>query len=399
MSLIDQIKNSASAHFAEVVSYRHHLHAHPELSFQEHQTAAFVKDKLEAFGIADVKIIGKTGVTALIHGKKGTGKTIALRADLDALPIAERNEVTYKSQNEGIMHACGHDVHTSCLLGAAKILNEHRDSFGGTVKLIFQPGEEKSPGGASILIKEDILKNPTTSKIIGQHVMPLIPVGKVGFRPGKYMASNDELYLTVKGKGGHAAIPEAVIDPVIMASQILVNLQQVVSRRANPKLPTVLSFGDIHGYGATNVIPDEVKIAGTLRTFDENWRAEAHQLIKQIAENTAMAHGGSCEVTIVDGYPYLTNNEEFTHQNIAAARAYLGDENVLDLDLWMGAEDFAFYSHELPACFYRLGTRNEEKGIVSGVHTSTFDIDEDAMKIGIGLMVWLTLNELQNQDS
>lgn len=395
MELIDQIKAAAESLHDEVVAIRHHLHAHPELSFQEYQTMAYVKSKLESWGISPIKVIGTTGLEALIQGN-GPGKTIALRADMDALPIYEKNDIPYKSQNEGVMHACGHDVHTSCLLGASKILFDLRENFSGTIKLIFQPGEEKSPGGARILIKEGVLENPRPDRILGQHVMPLIPVGKVGFRAGKYMASNDEIYLTVKGKGGHGAMPEAVVDPVIIAANILVNLQQIVSRKSNPKMPTVLSFGDIHGHGATNVIPDEVKIAGTLRTFDEKWRSEAQHWIKSIAQHTAEAFGGTCEVNIVDGYPFLVNDESFTHQNIGAAKAYLGEENVEELDLWMAAEDFSFYSHEILACFYRLGTRNEAKGITSGVHTPTFNIDEEAIKIGVGLMAWLAIYDLNS---
>jgi amidohydrolase len=394
MEIIDKIKSLARDNFSLTQKNRHHLHQHPELSFEEFATAEYVIKELEAIGISNIKQIGITGVTAIIAGKS-SGKTIALRADLDALPIQEQNEVAYKSEKEGVMHACGHDVHTSCLLGAARILFELREYWNGEVKLIFQPGEEKSPGGASVLIKEGVLENPSPSHMLGQHVMPYIPVGKVGFRSGKYMASNDEIYLKVVGKGGHAAMPESLVDPIIIASQILINLQQIASRKSSPKTPTVLSFGDIHGYGATNVIPDEVNIAGTFRTFDEDWRKEAHAWIKQIAEQTAKASGGSCEVTIVPGYPFLVNNEDLTRRSKDAATAYLGAENIEDLDLWMGAEDFAFYSHQLPACFYRLGTRNEEKGITAGVHTPTFDIDEEALEIGSGLMAWLAISELE----
>lgn len=393
MEIIDKIKELAKSDFPKILEIRRHLHRNPELSFEEYETAAYVRDVLRSYGIDSIETIGKTGVTALIHGKQ-PGKVIALRADLDALPIQEQNKTEYVSQKDGIMHACGHDVHTSSLLGAAKILHELKEEWVGTIKLIFQPGEEKAPGGASVLIKEGVLENPKPERILGQHVMPLIPVGKVGFRPGKYMASNDEIYLKVIGKGGHAAIPETIVDPVIIASQILISLQQVASRKSSPKTPTVLSFGDIHGYGATNVIPDEVNIAGTFRTFDENWRKEAHRWIRQIAENTAEASGAKCEVTIVPGYPFLVNDENLTNNTKKAATEYLGEENVVDLDLWMGAEDFAFYSHQVPACFYRLGTRNEDKGITSGVHTPTFDIDEYALEIGSGLMAWLAYSEL-----
>lgn len=393
--LIRKIKSLTEAHFEEILQIRRHIHANPELSFEEHNTAAFIESKLKEFGITNVTRIAKTGVTFCLEGKK-KGKTIALRADIDALPITETNKVSYKSKNEGVMHACGHDVHTSSLLGVAKILSQLTDDFNGTVKFIFQPAEEKSPGGASILIKEGILKNPAPERILGQHVMPLIPEGKVGFRKGKYMASADEVYLTVKGIGGHAAMPETFVDPIAIASQIIVSLQQIVSRMANPKTPSVLSFGKIAGGNVNNVIPEEVKIDGTFRTFDEEWRKVALQKVRDIATSIATSMGGSCEVEIADGYPFLVNNEDYTQRNIDAAKAYMGEENVVELDLWMAAEDFAFYTHEVPGCFYRLGTRNEEKRITSGVHTPTFNIDENALKTGMGLMAYLAINELNS---
>lgn len=391
--LVNKIKALSEEYFEEVLNIRRHIHANPELSFEEYKTAEFIESKLREFGITNSKRIAKTGVTFCLEGS-GKGKTIALRADIDALPILEANDVSYKSKNEGVMHACGHDVHTSNLLGAAKILSQLTNHFNGTIKFIFQPGEEKSPGGASILIKEGILKDPTPESILGQHVMPLIPEGKVGFRKGKYMASADEVYLTVKGKGGHAAMPENFIDPIAIASQIIVSLQQIVSRMANPKTPSVLSFGKIAGGSVNNVIPDQVLIEGTFRTFDEKWRAQAHQKIKDISTSIATSMGGSCEVRIADGYPYLVNDEGYTSRSIEFAKEYMGEENVVDLDLWMAGEDFAFYTHEIPGCFYRLGTRNEDKGIVSGVHTPTFNTDENALKTGMGLMAYLAINEL-----
>jgi len=393
-NLEKKIKELSSQYFNEILEIRRHIHTNPELSFEEYNTAAFIESKLKSFGISDFKRIGKTGVTFTIEGKS-KGKVVALRADIDALPIKEANNVSYKSKNNGVMHACGHDVHTASLLGASKILNNLKNEFDGTIKCIFQPGEEKAPGGASILIEEGILENPKPDYIIGQHVMPLIPEGKVGFRPGKYMASADEIYLTVKGKGGHAAMPENFIDPIAIASQIIVSLQQIVSRHASPKIPTVLSFGKIAGGTVNNVIPDEVKIDGTFRTFDENWRKEALEKITSIATSIAESMGGSCEVTIVDGYPFLVNNEKLTASMIRTASEYLDDDNVEDLDLWMAAEDFAFYSHEIPGCFYRLGTRNDLKGITSGVHTPTFDIDENALKTGMGLLSYLAISALE----
>lgn len=395
MSIKQQIKEIAQQNAQEVINIRRHIHAHPELSYQEYNTARYVAEQLKAIGLTPAEGVAETGLTALIEGKNPAKKVIALRADMDALPIVEANNVEYKSTHEGVMHACGHDAHTASLLGAARILNDLKDQFEGTVKLIFQPGEEKNPGGASLMIKDGVLKNPAPQCIFGQHVMPLIPVGKVGFREGMYMASCDEIYLTVKGKGGHGAVPELTVDPVLIASHIIVALQQIISRNASPKTPTVLSFGKVIANGATNIIPDEVSIAGTFRAMDEKWRAEAHEKITKMAEGIASSMGGQCEVDISKGYPFLVNDPQVTQQARALAEEYVGKENVVDLDLWMGAEDFAYYTHEIPACFYRLGTRNEAKGITSYVHTPTFDIDEDALEIGAGMMAWIAINKLQ----
>ena len=392
--LKDRIKSLAQAHKQEVIDLRRHLHSHPELSFKEFQTAAFVADKLKEIGITQIESKATTGWSALIEGKNPGKKVVALRADMDALPIIEANEVPYKSQNPGVMHACGHDAHTASLLGAAKILYEVRDQFEGTIKLIFQPGEEIIPGGASLMIKDKVLENPRTNSILGQHVRPMIPAGKVGFRSGLYMASADELYLTIKGKGGHGAMPETFIDPVLISAHLLVALQQIVSRVANPKIPSVLSFGRVEALGATNIIPNEVKIQGTFRTLDEAWRAKAHEKMRQIAEGIVEGMGGQLDFEIRKGYPFLKNNPELTARSVAAAQAYLGAENVLDLDIWMAAEDFAYFSQEIDGCFYRLGTRNEARGITSGVHTPTFDIEEEALEIGAGLMAWLAVSEL-----
>ncbi len=392
--LKDRIKSLAQAYKQEVIALRRHLHSHPELSFKEFQTAAFVADKLKEIGITQIESKATTGWCALIEGKNPGKKVVALRADMDALPIIEANEVPYKSQNPGVMHACGHDAHTAALLGAAKILHEVRDQFEGTIKLIFQPGEEIIPGGASLMIKDKVLENPRPNSILGQHVMPMIPAGKVGFRSGLYMASTDELYLTIKGKGGHGAMPETFIDPVLISAHLLVALQQIVSRVANPKTPSVLSFGRVEALGATNIIPNEVKIQGTFRTLDEAWRAKAHEKMRQIAEGIVEGMGGQLDFEIRKGYPFLKNNPELTARSVAAAENYLGAENVLDLDIWMAAEDFAYFSQEIDGCFYRLGTRNEARGITSGVHTPTFDIEEEALEIGAGLMAWLAVSEL-----
>jgi amidohydrolase len=392
--VINKIKGLAGRHKNQTIEFRNHLHANPELSFKEYQTSAFVEKQLRSFGITQIEKKAGTGLVALIEGKNPGKKTIALRADMDALPIIEANEVPYKSKNEGVMHACGHDVHTSSLLGAAQILHEIKEDFEGTIKLFFQPGEEMIPGGASLMIKDKALENPKPSAIIGQHVMPLIPAGKVGFRKGMYMASADELYLTVKGKGGHGAMPESLVDPILITSHIIVALQQIVSRNANPKIPSVLSFGKIIANGATNIIPNEVKIEGTFRTLDEEWRTKANNLMVKMAEGIAEAMGGSVDFEVRRGYPFLKNDPELTDRALQAAIEYLGAENVEELDIWMAAEDFSYYTQEIDGCFYRLGTRNEEKGITSGVHTPTFDIDENALEVGAGLMAWLAIKEL-----
>ncbi len=394
--LKDKIKSLAKAYKEEVIETRRHLHANPELSYVEFKTSAFVEERLRSLGITKIEKKATTGWSALIEGKNPDKKVVALRADMDALPIIEANDVPYKSTNEGVMHACGHDAHTASLLGAAKILNEVKDDFEGSIKLIFQPGEEVVPGGASLMIKDKVLENPRPSGIIGQHVMPFIEAGKVGFRKGIYMASADELYITVKGKGGHGAMPETLIDPVLIASHMIVALQQVVSRAASPKIPSVLSFGRVEALGATNVIPNEVKIQGTFRTLNEDWRAKAHQKMLQIAHGIVEGMGGEVDFEIRKGYPFLQNDPELTDRSQQAAIDYLGKENVVDLDIWMAAEDFAYYSQEINGCFYRLGTRNEARGITSGVHTPTFDIEEDALEIGAGLMAWLAVSELQN---
>jgi amidohydrolase len=391
----DKIQALSGNIFEQVVGYRQHLHANPELSFKEYQTSAFIKGILTEWGIPFTEM-ADTGVVGLITGGLPSDKIIALRADMDALPIMEANDKPYASKNPGVMHACGHDVHSSSLLGTAYILNSLKAEFGGIVKLIFQPAEEILPGGASIMIREGVLENPKPQHIIGQHVMPLIDAGKVGFRPGIYMASTDELYVTVRGKGGHGAQPHQNIDPVLITSHIIVALQQIVSRNADPRLPSVLSFGKVIANGATNIIPNEVKLEGTFRTLNEEWRKEAKRLMKKMAEGIAESMGGSCEFNIMDGYPYLINEEKVTANARAFAEDYLGKENVLDLDIWMAAEDFAYYSQITDACFYRLGTGSKEKDTYYSVHTPNFDIDEDALKVSTGLMAYMAVKQLGN---
>ncbi|MGA0556230.1 M20 metallopeptidase family protein [Larkinella sp. VNQ87] len=393
----EQIKALARQYAGDMIANRRHLHANPELSFHEYNTARFVAEQLKAIGLTPQEGVAGTGLVALIEGRGGSAenRVVGLRADMDALPIHEANDVPYKSTVEGVMHACGHDVHTSSLLGTARILNELRDQFEGTVKLVFQPAEEKAPGGASLMIKDGVLENPAPVSMLGQHVAPNVPVGKIGFREGMYMASTDELYLTVIGKGGHGAMPDQLVDPVLIASHIIVALQQIISRNRKPANPSVLSFGRFIADGVTNVIPNEVKIEGTFRCMDEEWREDGLRRMQKMAEGMAEAMGARCEFTVVRGYPFLKNHPELTRRMRAAATDYMGADNVINLDLWMAGEDFAFYSQVVDSCFYRLGTRNEARGIVSGVHTPTFDIDESALEIGAGLMSWLALEELR----
>ena len=393
MSLLSEIKSLSEKHWPETVAYRRHLHANPELSFKEIQTSDFVSKKLARFGIPYTRI-AQTGIVGLVHGKDPIKKCVALRADMDALPIKEVNNIPYRSMNDGVMHACGHDVHSSSLLATSWILQQLKEKFEGTIKLIFQPGEEKNPGGASLMIKEGVLENPRPSIIIGQHVMPLVEAGKVGFREGMYMASSDEIYLRVIGKGGHASAPDLTIDPVLIGSHIIIALQQIISRNASPKQPTVLSFGKVVADGATNIIPNEVTIAGTFRALNEEWRETGLKKIETMARSIAEGMGGQCEVKISRGYPFLQNDVELTRRIRQAALEYYGEQNVVDIDLTLGSEDFAHYSQVIPASFYRLGTRNEKKNITSYVHTPTFDIDEDALKQGPGLMAWMALKEL-----
>ena len=392
MSLIEQIKDLSKENYSKVLEIRRHLHANPELSFKEVNTAKFVEAVLERLGIPTVRI-AKTGVVCTIYGKK-SGKVIALRADMDALPIEEKNDVPYKSKNAGVMHACGHDVHTSSLLGTAMILNALKDKWNGTVKLIFQPGEERLPGGASIMIKERVLENPSPESIYAQHVFPSLEAGKAGFCGGTYMASCDEIYLTIKGKGGHAAMTGTYVNPLLIASLILLDLEAKFMIKKVNDIPTVLAFGKIEGKGATNVIPNEVSLEGTFRTMDEPWRKAAHKIIEETIKEKCKAMNGSYDLRIEKGYPVLINNEALTKEARKAAEEYLGKNNVVSLDRRMTSEDFSYYSLVKPACFYRLGTGNEAKGITSGVHTPTFDIDEKALETGMGLMAWLAISEL-----
>jgi amidohydrolase len=388
MNLKKEIEKLSLEIFPKVVSWRRHIHANPELAFEEHKTAEFVSSILSEYNIAHETGIAKTGVVALIKGNNPNSKCIALRADLDALPITETNSHSYISKNIGKMHACGHDYHTATLLGAGVVLNKLKANIEGSIKLIFQPSEEKLPGGAKVMIEHGVLENPKVDLIIGQHVTPEVATGKVGIRAGEFMASADEIYLTVKGKGGHAAFPEKLDDPIISAAHILTNLQQVISRKRSPFTQAVLSFGKIIANGATNIIPDEVKIDGTLRSMDEKWRFEAHEWIKTIAQHTAESNGCECDVNIAVGYPCLINDKELTNMVQTLSKEILDEKNVFEIDKRMGAEDFAFYSQEIPACFIRVGT-GSSSNTQNGLHTSNFEIDEEAIKTSVKLFAWL----------
>lgn len=393
-ALRNRIAESAAAGAAGTVAVRRHLHQYPELSFAEHETVRYLAGRLDDYGIPYRPAAG-TGLVAEIRGGGGPGQTVALRADLDALPITERNEVDYRSRNPGVMHACGHDVHTACLLGAARILNGVRGHFAGTVRLLFQPGEEKLPGGATLMIRDGALREPTPGALFGQHVHPPLAAGRVGFRPGIYMASTDELYLSVHGRGGHGAMPHQTVDPVVITAQLITALQQLISRETDPTLPAVLTFGRIESEGgATNVIPNAVHLQGTLRTLDEDWRRELHERLRRTATGLAAALGGRAELRIEHGYPFLKNDVPLTEWARSQAQCFLGEERVAELPIRMTGEDFAFYTHHVPACFYRLGVARPGGPPAPSVHTDTFDVDEACLETGAGLMAWLAVGRL-----
>jgi amidohydrolase len=391
LMLKEKIQKLASDYASEFVEVRHHIHSHPELSYQEFETSKYIQSKLAEWGI-EHQVMATTGVVGIIKGGISSERVIALRADMDALPISEQNDVSYKSVNEGVMHACGHDVHTTCLLGAAKILNELKSEWAGTVKLIFQPGEEKNPGGASLMIKDGVLLDPNPSAILALHVHPGMEVGKFSFRKGMVMASADEIYITIKGKGGHAAAPHITTDTILIASHLIVALQQVISRNNDPFNPSVLSITSFQAGNSTNVIPSEVKLMGTFRAMNEVWRFKAHDLIKKYAEDLVTSMGAEINFKIDVGYPFVLNNAELTERATEKAIEFAGAENVSETELRMGAEDFAFYSHIIPGCFYRLGAGNAAKGITANVHTPVFNIDEAAIEKGMGMAAWLAVS-------
>jgi len=387
--MIVKIKQLAESIFDEVVSIRRHLHKNPELSFKEHKTSAYIKSVLSSWNISFTEDIADTGIVVLLKGNNPSSKTIALRADFDALPIVEENKVDYCSVNNGVMHACGHDAHTASLLGAINILNTLKNEWEGSVKFIFQPAEEMLPGGAQQMIKEGVLENPKVEKMFGQHVFPDLEVGKVGFRLGKYMASTDELHITIKGKGGHAALPKKYNSPLLAAAKLITSLDEFYKKEKDR--PCVLAIGFIEGLGSTNVIPEQVKLKGTLRAMDENFRIKTHEKMLAIASNIEETYSLTINFDIRNGYPCLVNDEEVTKKSISFAKEYMGAENVIDLPIRMTAEDFSYYSHQVPSCFYRLGTANKSKGVIHGLHTSRFNIDESSLKVGMGLMAYLAI--------
>ncbi len=393
MELRDEIRNIAEGLSHQLIEWRRYLHSNPELSFEEYSTMEYISSVLSDIGVEHEKGVAGTGIVATIKGKNPLSKLIALRSDHDALPIQELNDVDYVSKNDGVMHACGHDVHTTSLLGAASILNQTKNSWYGTIRLIFQPGEERIPGGASIMVKEGVLENPIPEHIIGQHVFPDLPAGHVGMRGGMYMASADEIYLTINGKGGHAALPEGQCNPLLVASEILLAFERLIDERKEKEVKTVLRFGFIEGKGATNVIPDSVKLMGTFRSLDENWRFKAHDLMKNLVNEICEKRGAIADLEIRIGYPSVYNNPDLTERMRKSAIEYLGEDKVHELPERMTGEDFSFYAQKIPGCFYRLGTAspNSDHGH-HGLHTPYFDIDENALVIGAGLMAYGAIN-------
>ncbi|MFM2290606.1 MAG: hypothetical protein RIS29_419 [Bacteroidota bacterium] len=393
----EYIKELATQNYQYVVDCYQHLHAHPELSFEEYQTSLFVQTKLKEMEIPFRAGIAGTGILGRIEGKNPSKKIIALRADMDALPVCESTDIPWKSKNENIMHACGHDAHTSCLLGAAKILNQLKDKFEGTILLIFQPGEEKAPGGARLMLEDGLFDEYQPEIILGQHVSVDFPTGTMAFLPGMIMASADEIHVKVRGTGGHGALPHLCNDTVLATAQTLVALQQVKSRLCHPLTPMVLTFGKFVAGGAQNIIPHEVLLSGTLRTVDENWRTKAKEHIRRIIHETCAAYGCTAEIEMPDGYPCVINNAEVTSKSITFAREFIGDENMRTLEMRMTGEDFSFFTQKYPSMFYRFGIKGDTNQDTGGLHSSNFKLDLKSLETGMGGMAWLAWCFMENE--
>lgn len=394
MTTLETIKKLVIKNASLVKEIREHLHSYPELSFNETNTAKYIEETLKKWNIPFQNNIGGNGIVAWVKGIR-SGKNIALRAEMDALPIEEKNNVPYCSKNKGVMHACGHDFHTASLLGALYILNQIEKKFEGCIYAIFQPAEEKLPGGAQAMLKDSFFADKYFDAVIAQHVFPDMPAGTIGIKGGKYMASTDEIYITLKGKGGHAATPHQINDTILIASHIIVSLQQVVSRYAQPTIPCVLSFGKFIANGATNIIPNEVQIEGTFRTINEEWRSKALQLITKIIQDTANTHGVIADVKIVNGYPALNNNEHIAEKLLKYSQTYLGIEHVQELEMRMTAEDFAYFAEKYPAVMYRIGTGGTTNSSFP-LHSPQFDINPAVYAYSHGLLAWIALNFIQN---
>lgn len=396
MDLINNIKECVEVHFDETVRRRQELHQHPELSFQEYQTAAYIKAALDKLSIPYISV-ADTGVVAWITGKKSiSDDVIILRADIDALPIQELNEVSYKSNHDGVMHACGHDFHTSNLLGVATVLQELEHLFSGKILFLFQPAEERIPGGAQEILRSGVLDKyeDRIKAVLGLHVSPQLDVGEVGICPGKFMASSDEFYVRIKGKGGHAAEPHTAIDPVYIGAQLVSSLQHIISRRANPAIPSVLTFGHFIGNGAVNVIPDEVYMEGTFRTMDEQWRKEALEQIEYLIRELPKSFGADVELTVKNGYPFLYNNPSLSREVRTYMTEILPEENVKEVGIWMAAEDFAYYSHRFPSLFFLVGIRNMQQAPQYGLHNAKFNLDEDSFRTSMQAMIHASIRLL-----
>ena len=393
LELKELLSTKVSAIYEKIKGYREHLHQNPELSYKEFNTMEYVAAKLKEIGLPYEKGVAGTGIVSIIRSSKHSENQacIGLRADLDALPIQEQNTASYKSKVEGVMHACGHDVHTSILLGAAEILFELREDLEHPVKLIFQPGEEKNPGGASLLIEAGVLENPKVKEMYALHVFPELEVGKLALRPGLNMASCDELHLEIIGVGGHGAMPEKCINPILIGSEFIIEAQNIIHKSCPKEVPCVISFGHFDALGATNVIPERAEIKGTFRTMNEEWREKAAILLMDLANNLENKYKGNVNLEISKGYPFLKNDEELTEKLKTKFKSFFGPEKIEGLALRMTSEDFSFYSQTIPVCFFRLGVGNKEKGIIYSVHHPKFDVDSACLKTGMLAMIQAAL--------